>query len=129
MELRLTSEFAGHLRRFLMTSGLSATLSFILPTLLHELLGLPIKGAVATGFAAAYICNFLLLRTFVFKSMNTFRSDVIRYLVVNGAFRLAEYALFLVLLDVAGINYVLAVFLVLTVSTVLKFFGYRRIFR
>lgn len=114
--------------RFGLSSGMSAALSFILPVALHELGGVAERVAVAIGFACAYLFNFAMLRLFVFRSGNTLRQDALRYLPMNGAFRLAEYGAFLFLNSVLLLNYALAVFIVLTVSTVLKFFGYRRIF-
>lgn len=111
-----------------MSSGISAAFSFLLPTVLHEIFKVPIKGAVATGFAVAYVINFALLRAFVFRSTNALRQDAVRYLFVNGIFRILEYLFFIFLFDFVSMNYMLAVLLVLATSTVIKFFGYRRIF-
>ena len=118
----------GHLVRFAMSSGLSAMLSFALPVMLHEFLLVPVRVSVAIGFATSYLLNFLMLRSFVFRSANSLRGDASKYLVVNGAFRLAEYFAFLGLNEGIGIDYAAAVLIVLTLSTIMKFFGYRRLF-
>jgi putative flippase GtrA len=121
-----------HLRqvtRFAISSGMSASLSLVLPILLHEVGRVDENVAVAVGFVSAYVMNFFMLRVFVFKSKGAIRSQIIKYVPVNGFFRLAEFSLFLILNNLLSLNYILAVASVLFVSTVLKFFGYRRLFR
>ena len=103
-------------------------LSFVLPIALHEIGGLPEQVSVGIGFASAYLFNFLMLRIFFFRSRNSLRADALQYLPVNGAFRIAEYGAFLILNTVFSVDYILATFTVLAVSTILKFFGYRRLF-
>lgn len=117
-----------HVVRFGMTSGLSAALSLGLPVLLHEGLGIAVQIAVATGFATSYLANFVMLRSFVFRSQKSLKADLPRYLVVNGSFRVIEYFAFLGLYEGLSMNYALAVLIILTLSTIMKFFGYRRLF-
>lgn len=119
---------AHQLMRFGLSSGLSGMLSFLLPIALHEIGGVPERLAVAVGFVSAYIFNFAMLRLFVFRSRNSLRADTLRYLPLNAAFRLAEYGGFLLLEGMLSLGYIASLFIVLTISTVLKFFGYRRVF-
>ena len=114
--------------RFGVATGVGVALSLILPVLLREALGVAAPAAVAVGFAASFVANFVLHRTFVFNSRNDWARDAWRYLVTNGSLRLLEYGAFLVLHQGAGIHYAVSVFVVLSVSTVVKFFAYRRLF-
>lgn len=95
---------------------------------LHEVSAVPVRAAVAAGFAASYLVNFLLLRSFVFRSANKALHDAPRYLVTNGALRLIEYGAFLALHEALHINYAVSIFLILATSTVVKFFAYQRLF-
>ena len=114
--------------RFGLSSGLSAMLSFLLPIALHEAEEVPERLAVAIGFVSAYIFNFVMLLLFVFRSRNSLRTDLLRYLPLNGAFRLGEYGAFLLLEETLSLGYIGSMFIVLAISTALKFFGYRRVF-
>ena len=124
---RITT-LVGQLLRFGVSTGFSAAMSFGLPILLHEQFGMPERIAVATGFATAYIGNLLLLRVFVFRSKGAWKRETLHYIVTNGAFRLAEYGAFLLLLDRLGLDYRLSILVVLGISACAKFFIYRRIF-
>ncbi len=122
------STLAAQLARFTVSTGFSAAMSFGLPIALHEWLGVGERIAVAIGFAAAYAGNIVLLRLFVFRSRGSWRKQLARYIPVNGAFRLAEYFAFLLLFERAGLDYRIAMLVVLGVSAGLKFFIYRWIF-
>lgn len=121
-------QLAAQLVRFAISTGFSAVLSFGLPIVLHERLGVTEQVAVAIGFAVAYLGNIVLLRVFVFRSRGSWRKQLARYVPANGAFRLAEYAVFLLLFQRAGLDYRIAVLIVLGASACLKFFVYRWIF-
>ena len=114
--------------RFGVTTGVGVALSFILPVVLREALNVPATVAVAVGFATSYAANFVLHRTFVFRSTHSWSRDAWRYLLTNGVLRLVEYGSFLMLHKVAGVHYAAAVFVVLSMSTVVKFFAYRQLF-
>lgn len=123
-----TRKLAAQLARFMVSTGFSAAMSFGLPILLHEWFGTAERVAVAIGFAVAYVGNIALLRLFVFQSRGSWRKQLARYIPANGAFRLAEYVAFLLLLERAGLDYRIAMLVVLGVSAGLKFFIYRWIF-
>lgn len=118
----------GQVMRFMVSTGFSAAMSFLLPIALHELFGVPEKTAVAIGFVTAYLGNMLLLRVFVFKSTNDWKRDIAGYIVTNGAFRLMEYGAFIALLNYSGLRYIPVLLIVLGVSAVVKFFAYRWLF-
>jgi putative flippase GtrA len=122
------TNFAGQVFRFGISTGFSAALSFGLPLLLHEHLGVPEASAVAAGFVTAYIGNIWLLRSFVFRSTRNLRGDVFRYVTCNAVARLLEYTAFYLLFETFRFDYRIALLLVLGVSAVLKFFLYRWIF-
>ena len=115
--------------RYSVSTLFSATLSFGLPVLLRETFGLESWLAVAIGFATAYVGNLLLLKLFVYRAKGGWAGDTARYIVTNGAFRLTEYASYLALERLAGLDYRIAVLIVLAVSAVIKFFVYRYVFR
>ncbi|TCJ32804.1 GtrA family protein [Parafrankia sp. BMG5.11] len=119
---------AGQVLRFGISTGFSAALSFGLPLILHEYLGLTEPAAVAIGFAIAYAGNIWLLRNFVFRSTADWWGEVFRYMAINAAFRLIEYGAFFFLFKTAGLDYRIALLAVLGVSAVLKFFLYREVF-
>ncbi len=96
--------------------------------LLVETAGITEPRAVQIGFAAAYIANLVLLRNFVYRSTRGWRRDVVRYVFVNGAFRVGEYFVFLALYDNFGAPYPIALLTVLALSAFLKFFAYRALF-
>lgn len=116
------------LARFMVSTGFSAAMSFGLPIILHERVGVAERFAVAIGFAAAYVGNIVLLRLFVFRSRGSWRKQLSRYIPANGAFRLAEYAAFLLLFERADLDYRIAMLVVLGTSACFKFFVYRWIF-
>lgn len=121
-------KLAGQVFRFGLSTGFSAALSFGLPLLLHEYLGVAETLAVAIGFSAAYLGNIWLLRNFVFRSTGNWRREVPRYVIWNALARLIEYGAFYFLFQALGLDYRIALLAVLGVSAVLKFFVYRGIF-
>lgn len=118
----------GQAMRFMVSTGFSATLSFLFPIMLHEWFGIDTDVAVAIGFATAYVGNIFLLRVFVFRSRGPWRRQTMRYVATNGVFRLAEYGAFYALSNLVQLDYRLAILFVLAVSSGLKFIAYRWIF-
>ncbi len=118
----------GQMVRFGFSTAFSAAFSIIVPIGLHEGLGVNIKMAVAIGFVTAYFGNLVLMRSFVFKSGNSWKQDASAYVVTNAIFRLAEYLAFLALLAWTALTYVPALLVILCVSAIIKFFAYRKLF-
>lgn len=111
--------------RFALSTAISASLTVGLPILLHEGLGMDERPAVAIAFVAALMVNFVVMRHFVFAARGSAREDMVRYVVTNTGFRLAEYAAFALLFTVLRLGYIVALLIVLGTSTVLKFVTYR----
>jgi len=114
--------------RFGFSTVLSASLSFLLPVLLHEVIGLGERLSVGLAFAIAYLVNFAMLRRVAFRSPHGWRRDLALYAGVNAGFRLAEFFAFAALRSNAILSYAAALLLVLVLSTIIKFFAYRRLF-
>ena len=121
-------QIAGEATRFIMVTGLSALFSLGLPVLLHELLHIDPKIAVAISQLSVLLMNFLTLRAFVFRSSGSLRRDVVRYGASAVVFRGLEYLSFLLLFELAGLFYVTALVITLLASTVIKFIWYRFLF-
>lgn len=116
------------LTRFTLATLASASLSFLLPIVLHEWAGLGERAAVGLSFGIAYAFNFLTLRRLVFASKASLGRDLWRYALVNALFRIAEFFAFSALRSAAILSYAAALLFVLTASTLVKFFAYRRLF-
>lgn len=111
--------------RYVAGAATSAILSFCLPLILHKVVGLEARLAVACGLTVATAVNFLIARFLVFGGGIELRKSVPRYIVTVIGFRVVEYAFFVLLFDVALLPYVVALGLPLIVSTILKFVIYR----
>ncbi len=119
---------AAQIARFGASTVFSAAMSFGIPVVLHEWMGVRESLGVAIGFGAAYLANIVLLRVFVFRSRGSWKRQLARYIPLNGCFRLAEYGAFLVLFKRVGLDYRVAMLVVLGSSSLIKFFAYRWIF-
>lgn len=114
--------------KFALSTGLSATISFGLPVALIEIFCMKHGRAVAIGFFGAYILNIFLIRGFVFASQSHWVRDIVIYVVTNGAFRVLEFVAYVLMVEWVHIHYAIALFSVLGLSALAKFFTYRRIF-
>jgi len=121
-------ETAGQLLRFGVSTGLSASVSLGLPIVLHELVHVEQKIAVAISQATVLLLNFLVLRFFVFRAKGSVRGDLMRYFGSAAVFRGLEYLSFLALFELAGLFYLTALLITLVTSTLIKFVWYRFIF-
>lgn len=116
----------GQILRFGATSGMSAAITVGLPVVLHEGLGVTPQRGAAIAFCVAFLVNFFSLRRLVFRSATGLGRDLGLFVISSLAFRTAEYVAFLALTTIAHIYYVAALVGVLGVSTVAKFFWYRK---
>ncbi len=96
-----------------------------LPVLLHEWLGIAERVAVAIALATAFVVNFVVARSYVYRAGGAFGPQVLRFAAASAGFRIAEYLAFLILHAVFGLFYVLALGVVLVVSFGVKFVFYR----
>jgi len=116
----------GQILRFGATSGMSAAITVGLPVALHEGLGVVPQHGAAIAFCVAFLVNFFSLRRLVFRSAGGIGRDLGLFVISSLAFRAAEYAAFLALTTFAHVYYVVALVGVLGLSTVAKFFWYRK---
>lgn len=113
------------LGRFGISTAISASITLGLPVALHEGLGVRPEQAVLIAFCVALAVNFAVMRGFVFAGRSSPAGDLLRFASANVGFRAFEYVAFLLLFTAARLQYVVALVIVLVVSTVLKFCTYR----
>ncbi len=110
--------------RYVLSSFLTVPFSLLLPIALHEWAGLSPNLSVAVGLMAAFAMGFLTTRYFVFRSGGAPWGQLFRLVVSSLAFRAAEYVAFVVL-HTLGMQYAIALVLVLGTSFGAKFFVQR----
>ena len=115
----------GEVSRYTQLAFASAGVTLGGPVLLHEWVGMTEPAAVAIALASAFVMNFFGARSYVFKANGFFTPQLLRFAAASAGFRIAEYVVFLVLHTVFGLFYVLALGVVLVVSTATKFVFYR----
>jgi putative flippase GtrA len=111
--------------RYLVMSGVSASLSLGIPFVLHEGFAVRPDIAVAIGLTTAFVVNFFAAKQFVFRKRGSVKAQLGRYTLVSFLFRSGEYLCFLLLHSVFGIQYMVANTSVLLLSFCLKFFVYK----
>lgn len=116
----------GEAWRYLLSGVASATASLLIPFLLREGLGIAETVAVGISLCVVFLLNFFTTRIFVFRSKGDSRGEMARFALMSLAFRGTEYAAFLVLNVVFGVQYLLALASVLCVSFCAKFVAQRR---
>lgn len=114
----------GQLFRFAQASVLSAGMSLGVPIALHEGLGISERIAVLIGLITALMVNFVVQRSYVFKSDGSANKQAIKFLGFSVLSRSGEYLAFNLLFSI-GINYIVALATVVTISAAIKFFVYR----
>lgn len=116
------------LMRFAAGGVLSSCLALSVTALLHEVLHVGESIAAGCGLGAALVVNFFFLRHVVFmggKSPPT--RQFLAFLASSGMFRGIEYLAFLVINGIFGVQYLIALVLVLGASFGLKFVFYDRV--
>jgi putative flippase GtrA len=111
--------------RFVGMGFISFPLGLGISALCHEVLGWPEEIAVATAIGILLILNFFLSRIYVFRSIKSVRSQLVRFVAVALTMRGAEYLLFLLLLRVIHVPYLVAMATALVISLGIKFVIYR----
>lgn len=115
----------GEVSRYTQLAVVSAGMNLGLPVLLHEWLGMAERAAVALTLTTAFVVNFIVARSYVFKASGAFGPQVLRFAAASAGFRIAEYVAFLLLHTVFGLFYVLALGVALVTSFGVKFVFYR----
>ena len=111
--------------RFLQFGGFAFALNIAITATGHELLGLPAATAFGLALVTVFFVSFLGFRGFVYRASGSPRRQMLRFLAVLVPVRAAEYGAFLILVPVAGLNYLLATLLVLAISAIAKFVVFR----
>jgi len=124
--IRSSDYFLAQFVRFGLTTAMSAGVTVGLPIVLHEVFGVRPQTGAAVAFVIAFLVNFLSLRLMVFRSRHGAGRDFLVFLSSSLAFRGMEYLAFLAILS-AKINYIIGLVSVLTLSTLAKWFWYRRV--
>jgi putative flippase GtrA len=119
------AEYLNEGLRYLVMSGVSASLSLGIPFAVHESLAVPPYIAVALGLGAAFVVNFATAKLYVFKSNGSVGAQLGRFAFVSLLFRLGEYLAFLFVYSMLCIQYMIANISVLLLSFCLKFFVYK----
>lgn len=111
--------------RYLSWLGVSLACHLGITWSLHNLVGLPAQVAFLVSLVTVSVINFLGLRRYVFRSSGSLlRRQIIRYILMNVVHRVGEYLGFSVLETLFQPSVLIAVPLVLGVSTLIRFFVY-----
>lgn len=119
--------FAAQALRFCGVGLLSYGIGVTLAATFHEISGLRAEIAVGLSLAIVLLTNFTLARVFVFRSTGRVHHELARFAITSAAMRGIEYLLFLALLNGLALGYLVAMTIAMAVSTVVKFFVYRKV--
>lgn len=107
--------------RYLLMTGLSASITLGIPVLLHEVFSLEEEIAVATALIAAFFINFFTIRYYVFSATGGVKGQAARYVLTSIAFRVSEYFAFIVLHTFLNVYYTVALVIIMVTTLVIKF--------
>lgn len=113
------------LHRYLHLAAISACVTLGLPVVLHEFALVEEKLSVGLSLLTAFFLNFLLARSYVFRTRTSLAPQLFRFAFANLTFRLSEYLAFLAIYHWLELFYALAVAIVLFLSFIIKFVLYR----
>jgi len=112
--------------RFTFLSVASGVTNLGLTAALHELVGLSEELSYAIALVCALIQNFLGMRYFVYgASSQPWATQFLQFAGATAGFRGLEYLSFLVVHNVMGVHYLIAVAANMVVFTIAKFLFYR----
>lgn len=114
--------------RFPVAVAMSATITLGLPILLVTFMGVAEKVAVAIAMIVAFFINFFVNKFFVFQSTHKGTKQLIRFFFTNIFMRVVDYLGFLMLFEWVGLHYIVSLFMVLSCTTIVRFFMFNRIF-
>ena len=115
--------------RWGVNTGLSFVVNLGLTIFLHESLGVTTSVAYAVALTTVFFMNFVLFHYYVFSQHEPKPLGQLfaTYAASAIGFRLGEYAAFLLIHALVGLQYMLAIILVQGASFVLKYFFYGRV--
>jgi len=115
--------------RFIVSSALSFCLNIGITIFLCERLKLSERNAFGCSLFIVFIINFFLMKFFTFRGNSASLSkQFISYTASAIGFRFSEYFLFRIFHSILNFDYRIVVLVVLSTSTVIKFFTYTYIF-
>jgi putative flippase GtrA len=121
------SRLGGEAARFIGLGVISYLLGIGLSALFREILGLSEEISVALSLAILIVVNFWLNKQFVFRAAGSSLPQLVRFAATAVGSRAAEYVMFLALLRWVKLNYLVALTVVLIISSCLKFLLYRQL--
>jgi putative flippase GtrA len=119
------AEQLGAPARFVALGAASFSLNLGVTAVLHELFGVPPEACFAVALVTVFCVNFMAMRWWVFRgSPRPWLAQLVGYGLSSLFFRGGEYLGYLLLYRLAGIPYLVAALVVLSVSFGLKYFVY-----
>jgi putative flippase GtrA len=106
---------------------LSFATNLSITAMLHELLGVPAELAFAAALATVIALNYILARRFIYSSSGPVLTELSRFLGATAGFRIMEYVMFLAFHSLLGINYLVSIMLLTSISFVSKYFAYKHL--
>ena len=114
------------LLRWTACSGFSFATVLGITAGLHEIVGIDEKFSFLAPLVFVFFINFITLRYFVYgRSTRPIITQFIQYGVSAMIFRSLEYCAYWLALDLLGVNYLVAVLVIMPTSFLLKFLFYR----
>lgn len=109
--------------RFLTTSFVALYLHFIINVLGHELLGFNVNITYPISLVMVSLTTFLLSRFFVYPgaSEKKFLYQGMQFIISSIIFRILEWGMFSLLVDIFGLWYIFSIIFVQTLGTIIKF--------
>lgn len=114
-------------RRFLVASVASFTVSVGSAVLTRKIPGLAEQYAAALALVIALVFNFFSMRLFVFRSRGHIGREALEYTISSIGFRFAEYLVFLLLFQIAGLPYLMSFIAALGLSFIAKYFFHKNV--
>ncbi len=116
---------SGRLARFLGVSAVGFVLNLGITVFLHEFLGATEELAFALALLTVFSYNFAACRYFIFRATSSDpRRQLLKYALSSAVFRLVEYAAFVLVHTILGVQYLVAAVLILATSFFSKYFFY-----
>jgi len=112
--------------RYCAVGVLNLGLNLGVTAFLHEIAHAPEEAAYAAGLLSVFVVNFFVSRHYIYEAgRGPPGIQLGRFALTSGAFRLGEYAAFLLLHGLLGVWYLAAAFVVQVTSFIAKFLVFR----
>ena len=126
--IRFYRETTYMVSRYVIAGGLSLAMNILTVAFLVENNILSVPAATAVSFAIIFAINFLIARFWIFSATQvTWADQIPKFIIINFAMRVAEYALFVLLFTILAFHYSLCIVLSLAISNIVKFLAYKNL--